>query len=66
MVNCTLATPTLSVAFAETVVVPEMVAPPAGAVIETVGGVVSKTLLVWNTKSPLMDSTPLEFLERTR
>src|SRR5690242_19569430 len=39
--NCTLATATSSVAFAVTVTVPKTVAPPAGAVIETVGGVVS-------------------------
>ena len=40
-VNCTLATPTLSDAFACTVTVPETVVPPAGAVTETVGAVVS-------------------------
>jgi hypothetical protein len=40
--NWTLATPTLSVAFAETVtLVPDTVAPAAGAVIDTDGGVVS-------------------------
>src|SRR4029079_4362276 len=39
--NCTPATPTLSAALAETVMVPETVAPAAGAVIATVGGVVS-------------------------
>ena len=39
--NCTPATPTLSDAVAETVTVPPTVAPPAGAVIDTVGGVVS-------------------------
>src|SRR5436309_14563698 len=40
--NCTPTTPTLSEAEAETVTVaPETVAPAAGAVIETVGGVVS-------------------------
>jgi hypothetical protein len=42
--NCTLATPTLSLAFAETVTVPVTVAPLAGAVIDTVGGVVSGVL----------------------
>src|SRR5207245_4055284 len=36
--NCTPTTPTLSVARAETVTVPETVAPAAGAVIDTVGG----------------------------
>ncbi len=39
--NCTPTTETLSLAFAETVTVAEMVAPPAGAVMETDGGVVS-------------------------
>src|SRR5213594_2095020 len=39
--NWTPTTPTLSVALAETVSVPDTVAPLAGAVIETVGGVVS-------------------------
>src|SRR5438876_7059513 len=39
--NCTPTTPTSSVAFAETVTVPATEAPAAGAVIETVGGVVS-------------------------
>ena len=43
--NCTLATPTLSLAFAVTETVPLTVAPFAGAVIETVGGVVSVVLL---------------------
>src|SRR3989475_595016 len=37
--NCTPTTPTLSVALAEIVTVPATVAPLAGAVIETVGGV---------------------------
>src|SRR5438128_618925 len=41
--NCTPATPTLSVAVAETVTVPATEAPAAGAVIDTVGGVVSGT-----------------------
>ena len=44
--NCTLATPTLSLALAETVTVPATVAPLAGAVIDTVGGVVSGLLAV--------------------
>ena len=40
--NCTLVTPTLSLAVAETVTaVPLTVAPPAGAVTVTVGGVAS-------------------------
>jgi len=37
--NCTLATPTLPAAVASTVIVPETVAPEAGDVIDTVGGV---------------------------
>jgi hypothetical protein len=43
--NCTLATLTLSVAVAVTATVPETVAPPAGEVIETAGGVVSLVVL---------------------
>jgi hypothetical protein len=39
--NCTLATATSSVAFADKVTVPERVALATGEVIETVGGVVS-------------------------
>jgi hypothetical protein len=44
--NCTLATPTLSLAFAVTEIVPLTVAPFAGALIDTVGGVVSVVLLL--------------------
>ena len=40
-VNCTPATPMLSAASALTGVVPDTVAPAAGALTETVGGVVS-------------------------
>ena len=47
--NCTLATPTLSLAFAETVTVPVTVAPLVGDVIDTVGGVVSVLLTVIDT-----------------
>ena len=43
--NCTLATLTLSEAFAVMFTVPETVAPFAGAVIVTVGGVVSEVAL---------------------
>jgi hypothetical protein len=39
--NWTLATPTLSVALADTLTVPDTLAPLAGAVMEMVGGVVS-------------------------
>jgi hypothetical protein len=45
--NCTLATATLSAAVAVIVIVPETVAPEAGEVIETVGGVVSGWVLDW-------------------
>jgi len=39
--NCTPTTPTLSAAVADTIVAPETVAPLEGAVMDTVGGVVS-------------------------
>ena len=39
--NCTPATPTLSVAFAVTETVPDTMPPAAGAVIDTVGAVLS-------------------------
>ena len=42
--NCTPATPTLSEALAETVTVPETVAPEVGDVMLTVGAVVSETV----------------------
>src|SRR2546425_569535 len=44
--NCTPTTPTLSVALAETVTVPKTAAPLSGAVIDTVGGVVSGAVLM--------------------
>src|SRR5437660_4577935 len=44
--NCTPTTPTLSLAFAVTVRVPETVAPPAGAVIETDGATPSSVVNV--------------------
>jgi hypothetical protein len=44
--NCTLATPTLSAAFAKTLTGPETLAPAAGALIDTVGGVVSVGVLL--------------------
>ena len=44
--NCTLATATLSDALADTVTVPVKVDPAVGAVIETVGGVVSEAGVV--------------------
>jgi hypothetical protein len=42
--NCTPTTPTLSLAFAETLIVPKTMAPLVGEVIDTVGGVVSPPL----------------------
>ena len=48
--NWTPETPTLSVAVAETVTVPETVEPEIGAVIETVGGVVSVIVKPVRTK----------------
>ena len=62
--NCTLVTPTLSVAFAETVVTPEMVALAAGAVMETLGGVVSP--MVANVMSGLVALALAASAERTR
>ena len=49
--NCTLATPTLSEAFAVTVIVPLTVTPFAGEEIDTVGGVVSGVVAVVKVKS---------------
>src|SRR5205807_1944632 len=43
--NCTPATPTLSVALAETMIVPATGVPAVGAVSETVGGAVSSVTL---------------------
>src|SRR5437762_982775 len=51
--NWTPATPTLSDALADTVVVPETVEPPVGLVIETVGGVVSAVELLTVTVTAL-------------
>ncbi len=44
--NCTPATATLSVAFAETATAPETIAPPVGAVMETEGGAPSGVVKV--------------------
>src|SRR6478609_2760885 len=44
--NCTPATPMLSAAVADSVTVPETVAPPAGAVSDTVGATLSGLLTV--------------------
>src|SRR2546422_1176324 len=51
--NCTPTMPTLSVALAETVIVPKTVTPAAGAVIETVGGVTSAMALLTSLEKPL-------------
>src|SRR2546430_17389857 len=56
--NCTPTTPTLSVALAETEIVPETVEPADGAVIETVGGVTSGMALLTSFEKAL--SIPLE------
>ena len=53
--NCTLATPTLSAAVAVTETVPETVASFAGAVMETVGGVVSALFTVTVTTALVVE-----------
>jgi hypothetical protein len=62
--NCTLATATSSVALAVMVKAPLSVAFAAGAVIETVGGVVSAD--VEKVMSPLLALALLASVERTR
>src|SRR5437867_1629182 len=64
--NCTPTTPTLSVALAETVTVPATVAPAAGAVIDTVGGVVSGSGAVVNVTSADMARFPAASRDFTR
>ena len=56
--NCTLATPTLSEAVAVTLTVPDTVAPLAGAVIDTVGAVVSVVLLTVTVTLALVVELP--------
>jgi chorismate mutase len=56
--NCTLATPTLSLAFATIDMVPLTVAPSAGAVMDTVGGVVSVVLLTFTGTGALVAVFP--------
>src|SRR4029077_1969084 len=63
--NSTPATPTLSVAVALNVVVPETVALAAGAVMETTGGVES-TASVANVTSPESARFPAASFERAR
>jgi len=62
--NCTLAIPTLSVALAVNVVVPDKVAFADGAVMDTVGGVLSAS--VENVMSPLFAVTPCASVDVTR
>src|SRR5207245_3261116 len=64
--NCTPTTPTLSVALADTVTVPAMVAPADGAVIETVGGVVSGGAAVVNVTSADVARLPAASRDFTR
>src|SRR5947209_15935339 len=65
--NCTPTTPTLSVALAETVTVPETVEPAAGAVMETVGGVLSvPPRSVVNVKSADVARLPAASRDSTR
>src|SRR5947199_4925930 len=64
--NCTPTTPTLSVALAETETVPAMVAPADGAVIETVGGVVSGGAAVVNVTSADVARLPAASRDFTR
>src|SRR5207302_6910625 len=64
--NCTPTTPTLSVALAVTVARPDTVAPGAGAVIDTVGGVTSGGVSVVNVPSPDRPRLPAASRERTR
>src|SRR3989442_1790108 len=61
--NCTPTTPTLSVALAETVIVPETVAPATGAVSATVGGVVSGGAAVLKAKMSEAAKTPISILK---
>src|SRR2546422_664513 len=52
--NWTPTTPTLSVALAETEIVPEIVAPLAGAVMETVGSVMSATVTLTEAEAAVL------------
>ena len=56
--NCTPATATLSDALAVTATVPETVAPCAGVVMETVGGVVSAVPLALNAAICIIQRPP--------
>src|SRR5438093_11980063 len=63
--NCTKATPTLSLALADRVTEADTVAAAVGAVIDTVGGVTS-TIVVVNVKSPDTATLPDASVDRTR
>src|SRR2546425_8039902 len=58
--NCTPATPTLSLAVADTVTVPDTVAPAAGAVTATVGGVPSRVVKVMSADSARLPAASRE------
>src|SRR5438132_256924 len=64
--NCTPTTPTLSVAFAETVIVLATVIPAVGAVIETAGDVVSAGVAVVKVKSADVARLPTASRDFTR
>ena len=61
--NCTPTTPTLSLALAVTVIVPDTVAPPAGAVTDTAGAVPSSVV---NVKLADVARLPAWSRDRTR
>ena len=64
--NCTPATPTLSLAVAVTVTVDDTLAPAAGAVTVTAGAVVSATAGVVNVESLETARFPAASRDRTR
>ena len=64
--NCTPATPTLSAALAVTVTDPDTVAPAAGPVIDTVGGVTSGGVSVVKVASLDRPRFPAASRDRTR
>ena len=64
--NWTPATPTLSVALAETVTFPETTEPAAGAVREALGGELSGAGVVALTAPDWADSLPAASRARTR
>ena len=64
--NCTPATPTLSVALADTVTFPETTDPAAGAVMDALGGELSGAGVVAVTTADWADSFPAASLARMR